>query len=249
MIIEAANEIFECNTPKCFRNVASPAPYAPDRPYKWQVWCWLQTHPDVRVKLGSSLENVNLGSVQQSIEKPEKITQQFEHIGSESLEKHESARWLGSNEDVAKQGHRIYGSEARIWQALAGHGVDYQKIHALELKLLSIIGTKKEQGIVQPDLIRISGQDKRSVPKRTDKLQGQGYIVKRPVIWNGMRTSHCTLKEFVRHSDGNAKSGSNFETAASLDIDKFLQELFTILEGAKVIALSELRLAMVRCPY
>lgn len=110
---------------------------------------------------------------------------------------------------------------------------------------MSIIGKRKQQGIVQPDLIRISGQDKRSVPKRTDKLQDHGYIIKRPVIWNGMRTSHCTLKEFAKLPDANATIGSGFDSVDCLDITKFLLELFAILQKVKIIPLSELRVAMV----
>ena len=242
---ESVHGISSYNIPKCFRNVANPISFNSDRSFHRKVWGWLQSHPDVRIKINKLSETEDPSSRQQGTKNEEKSSQQNKCSESRATEKHERERLPTRSEDLVDQDQRIYGSEARTWQALAGHGVDHQKIHALELRLLSIIGTEKEQGIVQPELIKISGQDKRSVPKRTDKLQNHGYIVKRPVIWNGMRTSHCTLKEFAELPDVGTKVGSDFEAVDSLDINKFLRELFTILQEAKIAPLSELRLAMV----
>lgn len=76
---------------------------------------------------------------------------------------------------------RLFASQNRIWQALTGHGMDFKKVPVMEFALLSIIAANGENGITQPDLAHFSGQDKRSVPHRTDELARKGYIVKNPV--------------------------------------------------------------------
>ena len=137
-------------------------------------------------------------------------------------------------------------SDDCVWHTFTGHGVDYQKVQLLEFKLLCIIGGSKEKGIVQPDLIKFSGQDKRSVPKRTDKLQDYGYIVKRPIIWNGMRTSHCTLRRLTNTSIISSDDDLRYEKCHSLDMNRFLDNLFTILEEKRLVPLLELRMSLVR---
>lgn len=96
---------------------------------------------------------------------------------------------------------RLYTSEDRIWHALTGHGVDLSKIPQLEFACLCIIAAHGPKGIMQPGLVRISGQDKRSVPRRTQRLCDNGYIVKRPIQADGSRTSICILKRFVPESN------------------------------------------------
>lgn len=105
-------------------------------------------------------------------------------------------------------GIRLYASENRMWHALAGHGPNFSKIKSLDFVCLSIIAACGPKGILQHDLVRISGQDKRSLPARTDRLHDGGYIEKKRVsvqIGNPKRllhTSQCTLKRFVSsHSD------------------------------------------------
>lgn len=76
--------------------------------------------------------------------------------------------------------------------------MDYKRLSALQFELLSIIAAHGANGIGQPDLVRVSGQDKRSVPKRTDELAKAGYIEKTPISYTGVRTSLCIHKRFVR---------------------------------------------------
>ena len=97
-----------------------------------------------------------------------------------------------------------------MWHALAGHGPDSSRIKSLDFVCLSIIAACGHKGILQHDLVRISGQDKRSLPARTDRLHNDGYIEKKPVRiqlvdpkrW--LNTSLCTLKRFVS-SDSDQK--------------------------------------------
>lgn len=85
-----------------------------------------------------------------------------------------------------------------MWWALTGHGPDFTKVKRLELELLSIIASHGEQGIAQPKLISLSGQDKRSLPKRTDELHRNGYIEKKPILAHATRTSLCTFARYVK---------------------------------------------------
>lgn len=90
-----------------------------------------------------------------------------------------------------------------MWHAVAGHGPDFGKIKSLDFVCLSIIAACGPKGILQHDLTRISGQDKRSLPARTDRLRNSGYIEKNRVCVQlsnpkrSMHTSQCILKRFV----------------------------------------------------
>ena len=108
-------------------------------------------------------------------------------------------------ETIPSPGIRLYASKNRMWHALAGHGPDSSKIKSLDFVCLSIIAAHGPQGILQHDLVRISGQDKRSLPARTDRLRNDGYIEKKrvSVVLYGperlLHTSKCTLKRFVNN--------------------------------------------------
>lgn len=107
----------------------------------------------------------------------------------------------------------VFTSKERMWYAAAGHEPDPERVPSKEFICLSIIASHGAKGILQPDLVRISGQDKRSVPMRTHNLHEKGYIVKKPVITKGNRTSLCILKRFtLQHS---SSSGHNDEVPES----------------------------------
>ncbi|KAL1895183.1 hypothetical protein Sste5346_005328 [Sporothrix stenoceras] len=101
-----------------------------------------------------------------------------------------------ANEDLTTR-PRLYASEKTIWYTLTGHDVDYKKIPMLEWQCLQGIATARTRGILQADLRELVGQDKRSVPKRTDFLAAKGYAVKRTTIARGYRTSMLWLAEFA----------------------------------------------------
>lgn len=92
---------------------------------------------------------------------------------------------------------RIFVGEETIWKTLTGHSIDYKRVPNLEWKCLVVIGSAKEDGILQGDLNRATGQDKRSVPKRTDFLAQKGYIAKRTHMVRGMKTSKLWLTKFA----------------------------------------------------
>lgn len=119
---------------------------------------------------------------------------------SKSVRRSENIDFAQPSPKAAKE-LRLYTSEDRMWHALTGHGVDLSKIPQLEFACLCIIAAHGPKGIMQPGLVRLSGQDKRSVPRRTQRLCDNGYIVKRPIQADGSRTSICILRRFVPESN------------------------------------------------
>lgn len=89
---------------------------------------------------------------------------------------------------------RVYASDDAMWESITGHGIDYKRLPRLEWVLLQGIASTDSQGILQGDLGRLVGQDKRSVPKRTDALVSKGYITKRTTLVRGTKTSKLWLK-------------------------------------------------------
>ena len=108
-------------------------------------------------------------------------------------------RQQGETSSETKSGRRlrIYASEDQIWQAIAGHARDHDKVPRMDFILLAVIASHREQGILQPDLVRATGQDKRSVPSRTQRLSDRGYIQKQPVVADSKRTSLLVLSRFA----------------------------------------------------
>ncbi|KAK3378349.1 hypothetical protein B0H63DRAFT_418306 [Podospora didyma] len=92
---------------------------------------------------------------------------------------------------------RIHPSEDLVWQTLTRHGVDYKRVPVLEWKCLLGIASVKGEGILQSDLRRLVDQDKRSLPKRTDSLAKKGYIAKRTIVVQKMKTSKLWLIDFA----------------------------------------------------
>lgn len=166
----------------------------------------------------------------------------------------------------AAEALRLYTSEDRMWHALTGHGVDLSKIPQLEFTCLCIIAAHGPKGIMQPGLVKISGQDKRSVPRRTQRLCDNGYIVKRPIQADGSRTSICILKRFVPDSNFH-EIGLKSTDLTTEPIDQSSQSLrnqcfhdgradlyalsriiFDILHERKLIAREDLKARLVSLP-
>lgn len=68
-------------------------------------------------------------------------------------------------------------------------------------KCLEEIARHGEKGIIQPELTKITKQDKRSIAGRTSQLADQGYIEKIAVLVKGMNTSRLTLTKFAAQRD------------------------------------------------
>lgn len=155
---------------------------------------------------------------------------------------------VGKPTESAEQAFRVFVSEERTWLAITGHEPDETKVLPTEFTLLSIIAAAKSNGIIQPDLVRLSGQDKRSIPKRTDELHRKGYIQKRPIQVRRARTSLCTLRKFSQEDAAReiveTKAGSAVEKTQAgdmIDFEVFLGKLFDILREYKLISRKDLK--------
>ncbi|EED12822.1 TFIIIC transcription initiation factor complex subunits Tfc3, putative [Talaromyces stipitatus ATCC 10500] len=137
---------------------------------------------------------------------------------------------------------RLFVSEERIWKALTGHEKDETKVPSTEFSLLSIIASCRSQGILQTELVRRSGQDARSVPKRTDALKTKGYIDKRQVQAKSAKTSLCTLSRFANVDVGIVcQEGKSAQSREVIDFGAFCHDIFRILKKYQIIARSDLR--------
>ncbi|KAK5013623.1 hypothetical protein LTR16_004216 [Cryomyces antarcticus] len=121
----------------------------------------------------------------------------------------------------SKTGLRLYVNEDRMWYAITGHGVDLKKVSKLEFQALSIIAAHGERGILQPELTRLSGQDKRSLPSRTTSLAQKGYVVKQHVLAKGMKTSLCILKQYVKEPGAEGPAAADTHLTDTDDKNPF----------------------------
>lgn len=152
---------------------------------------------------------------------------------------------------------RIFVDEETSWKSLTGHGIDFKRVPNLEWKCLIGIGAAREEGILQPDLTKLTRQDKRSVPKRADALANKGYIAKRTVLSRGIKTSRLWLvkfapplptftglmnlsKEFLTR-DVKKVPWSRSWLGDSIDFVSFGQTLEAIVRAWKTIRIKELK--------
>ncbi|GJC93858.1 TFIIIC transcription initiation factor complex subunits tfc3 [Colletotrichum higginsianum] len=113
-----------------------------------------------------------------------------------------------------------------MWEAIAGHAPDYRRVPRLEWMALVGIASTKQQGILQGDLGRLVGQDKRSLPKRTDALADKGYISKRTTLVRGTKTSKMWLTRFAPALPTNPlKATANLHTTVDMSRDALACDL------------------------
>ncbi|KAK5117820.1 hypothetical protein LTR85_008795 [Meristemomyces frigidus] len=144
-----------------------------------RVWKLLAEHPGVVIR---DAEHVDMTKAETSEPQPSATDDVHTEVTRTGLE---------------HAGRRIFVTEKRMWQAIAGHRVDYKRIAPLYFDCLSIIAAHGPAGILQPQITRLTGQQKQSVPMRTDVLADKGYITKRTVLACGTKTSLLKLKKFA----------------------------------------------------
>ncbi|KAK0616021.1 hypothetical protein B0T17DRAFT_657059 [Bombardia bombarda] len=156
---------------------------------------------------------------------------------------------------------RIYPSEDLVWQTLTRHGVDYKRVPVLEWKCLLGIASVRGEGILQSDLRRLVDQDKRSLPKRTDSLAKKGYIAKRTIVVQKMKTSKLWLIDFAPPILETESGGLDLSvetltkdlepvawhdrwTGNNIDMEAFGRTFVAIVKSWGVIRYSDLRYKM-----
>ncbi|PNS18929.1 hypothetical protein CAC42_6024 [Sphaceloma murrayae] len=141
-----------------------------DSDYLNSIWSWISSHKDVSISTGSA--------------------------GADQTEQD-----IAPSQRAFLLGHanaRLVTTEDRIWQAITDHGVDWKRVPKSEFQCLCVVAAHGPAGVLQPDVVRITKQDKRSVPGRTDKLAEKGYITKEACIGGGSKTSLLRLKKFAQ---------------------------------------------------
>ncbi|MCJ1405237.1 hypothetical protein MMC11_008464 [Xylographa trunciseda] len=261
-----------------------------DRPFQEQAWKWLARHPDIKVGRNGEGNCMDLADVVAHNERVENLTQQSVTAlpgasitltaiqGSVSTDADATAvadgrATTGAANSLPAQPTsvlapsdnpsilHVFVSVNRMWLAVAGHGIDHEKIAALDFTCLSIIAAHREHGILQPELVRMSGQDKRSVPWRTQKLCDNGYIIKKEVVASGARTSLCVLKRFAAQSGPreattedqypaslpeSVKIGGNkgYVDAKSHVVETRIRATFDLLKELKIILWDDLKIKL-----
>ena len=136
---------------------------------------------------------------------------------------------------------RLFIPEQQIWISLTGNEKDTRKIPKKSFELLSVIAARREKGITQPELVKITGQDKRSVPSRTQNLAKAGHIIKIPVLANSVNTSLLVHSKFSAHFTGlsngaqgdwsvNTESGSSDVLLGRNKHSKAEKEIRSVIE-------------------
>ncbi|KAK6429870.1 hypothetical protein LTR95_013982, partial [Oleoguttula sp. CCFEE 5521] len=195
------------------------------------TWQWLSTHNEVQVR-----------SV--VIDQPgESSSVDPENDSTSPLTK--AGAWTVSATLLEKYGTlRLTTGETRIWQAIAGHGPDYKRLPLMEFELLSIIAAYGAKGIFQPQLVRLSGQDKRSVPMRTDRLTKKGYITKESVIALKVKTSLLKLTRFAVDASALAEVDKAHKTII-IRYDAWFSEFVRLMkENNNIMAFEDMRIGL-----
>ncbi|EGE04229.1 hypothetical protein TEQG_03260 [Trichophyton equinum CBS 127.97] len=207
-----------------------------DRRFKSRVWKWLTEHSEVSVGKDREGNSLTLDDV-------------VPHSQGDNTTEAAIDPALGPAPGRRRQDMLVFVSLERTWLSITGHEPDSTRVLPLEFALLSIIASRKEKGIIQSDLVRLSGQDKRSVPKRTDLLQEKGYIEKRAIQYQAARTSLCTLNKFAGLGPGQlsydpssvVEPGSKSTTNKIIDFTVLREKLFEMLREYKVITRNDLK--------
>ena len=162
-----------------------------------KVWSWLTSNPHIRVERreqGSGTATADTVNLPISTSTPTAaLTTQVEHTGHAIPQQtpiKSSATATDSVSLLPRHDAILVAAENLMWQALTGHGVDITRVKPMEFTLLSFIGAAGRSGIPQTELIAQSGQDKRSLPHRTDMLAERGYITKKSWRVKGLSLIH-----------------------------------------------------------
>ncbi|KAI1801666.1 hypothetical protein F4811DRAFT_533467 [Daldinia bambusicola] len=188
-----------------------------------KVWGWLVSRADVSVGTNRQFNHYKLEEILVLPEEEDNLpptndasTSKNQTATPENERQHTSKGRRGPEEATLKYRPRLHVSDERQWKTIAGHGPDLKRLPLFEWKALVDIASVREKGILQGDLVRLSGQDKRSLPTRTDALAKKGYIIKQPIILRGCRSSKLWLARFADNAKEN-RDGLNLE---ALDLSR-----------------------------
>ena len=232
--------------------------------FQERIWHWLTRHPDLSVGNDRKGNALSLADLEARLPAQSSAATPGLHYGKNvssmdcrvfTVTAAESSAPIPAPQPAGSlnpaESPRIFVTQERMWLTICGHPKDLAKIFETEFALLAIIASYRSAGILQSDLIRESGQDKRSVPQRTDALQKKGYIEKRAVHAKGSRTSRLFLRRFVASTvpdmisrkAANEDNGSDDkpDTDESIDLKVLIRQLFEVLRGRGIVTGMDLR--------
>jgi len=160
---------------------------------RW-AWDWLRSRPQILINGNKRWNRLELSEAL-ALPEAESIDPAIAAVSAVAKEP-DQAKGKKSKKTLTTR-PRIHPAEDLVWQTLTRHGVDYKRVPALEWACLQGVASTRAEGILQSDLRRLVDQDKRSLPKRTDSLARKGYIAKRTVVVQKMKTSRLWLIDFA----------------------------------------------------
>ncbi|TRX89542.1 hypothetical protein FHL15_009586 [Xylaria flabelliformis] len=177
-----------------------------------KVWKWLADRSDVSIGVDRVCNHLSLEDV---LVLPEEQEESSSSGAGANTRVPPGSRLYPrtSKEEAPKVRPRLFVSEERQWRTVTGHGPDLKRVPLFEWRALVDIASVKEKGILQGDLVRLTGQDKRSLPTRTDALARKGYIIKQPIVLRGGKSSKLWLAQFSEYA-------KEHEEREGLDYDK-----------------------------
>ncbi|KAK1594722.1 uncharacterized protein LY79DRAFT_658081 [Colletotrichum navitas] len=196
------------------------------------AWDWLRARKDISVGANRKWNHLALSDVL-AVPDPDSeggstapgISGEAPGAAPDGSQPKEPSQSITRN-DFPRKRPRIYVAEDRMWEAIAGHAPDYRRVPRLEWMALVGIASTKQQGILQGDLGRLVGQDKRSLPKRTDALADKGYISKRTTLVRGTKTSKMWLTRFAPALPTNPlKAAASLHTTVDMSRDTLARDL------------------------
>ncbi|KAK5631081.1 hypothetical protein RRF57_006796 [Xylaria bambusicola] len=189
-----------------------------------KVWRWLADRSDVSIGTNRQFNHLSLEEV---LALPEGEEPQLSETtapssanppSDEKTQSQQKSNQRTLRDKVSTVRPRLHVSEERQWRTIAGHGPDLKRVPLFEWRALIDIASVKEKGILQGDLVRLTGQDKRSLPTRTDALARKGYIIKQPVVLRGGKSSKLWLAQFSEYArEHQEQEGLDYD---KLDLSK-----------------------------
>ncbi|EHY53091.1 hypothetical protein ABEF92_003942 [Exophiala dermatitidis] len=223
-------------------NLSLSQSVAVDERFLSKIWTWFGRHPDVSIGDNGEYNEIPLSEIERKF--PGYLHINGEPAQPEGGDQDKDAAQPTPAADephhtirssTVSDGPRIRVNDERRSLAICGHPLDTSKVSSLEFDLLSHIAAARSNGILQGDLRQATGQDKRSVPKRTDTLQKKGYIIKTTVYRKGIKTSRLFLKKFaptVSHDATQTSHGSS--------VRDVVRRIFDVLSKEKLVPQSKL---------
>ncbi|KAI0525429.1 hypothetical protein F5B22DRAFT_642446 [Xylaria bambusicola] len=189
-----------------------------------KVWRWLADRSDVSIGTNRQFNHLSL---EEALALPEEEESQLSETTAPSSTKspvdkktkpQQKSNQRALRDEASSVRPRLHVSEERQWRTIAGHGPDLKRVPLFEWRALVDIASVKEKGILQGDLVRLTGQDKRSLPTRTDALARKGYIIKQPVVLRGGKSSKLWLAQFSEYArEHQEREGLDYD---KLDLSK-----------------------------